>query len=491
MNRKSVYWGTLFAVILSGLIFILGLDRKNYNDYPVTVYQVYLNGESIGVIEKEDELYNLIDKEQENLKDEFNVKKIYAPIGLETTKLVTYQGKVNSVNDVYERIKDVEPFTVKGYEISIAHSEDKIEKLNVLHKEDFDKAVENTIKAFVDEETYDKYLKGEQEEIVTTGSKLTDVYIRENITIKEKYLSTEDEIYTDVNDLSRYMLFGTKETQDKHIVTAGQTIKDIADEHQLNVKEFLIVNPQIKSENALLFTGQEVNIGLVSPIISIVVENRSIEDKEVEFGREEKWDPKLMVGTTYTEQQGRNGLKRIEYYTETINGTITQVVNRGEEEIIPVINEIVVKGGLPQSQVGRDDNWAWPTKKPYVITSYFGWRSDPIDGSRSFHRGIDISGTGYGSDIYAARAGTVSRVGYAWDMGNFIYIKHDNNLQTIYMHLSNFRSDLRVGTEVYAGELVGYMGTSGKSTGTHLDFRVMQGNNYLDPLSLKYTRWKL
>ena len=73
-------------------------------------------------------------------------------------------------------------------------------------------------------------------------------------------------------------------------------------------------------------------------------------------------------------------------------------------------------------------------------------------------------------------------------MGNFIYIKHDNNLQTIYMHLSNFRSDLRVGTEVYAGELVGYMGTSGKSTGTHLDFRVMQGNNYLDPLSLKYTR---
>ena len=239
------------------------------------------------------------------------MKKIYAPIGLETTKLVTYEGKVDTVSDVYDKIKDVEPFTVKGYEITITHSEDNIEKLNVLNKEDFDAAVESTIKAFVDDETYEKYLKNEQEEIVTTGSKVADISLRENITIKEKYISTEDDIYTDASRLSRYMLFGTEETQGTHIVTAGQTIKDIADQYELNVKEFLIVNPDIISENALLFTGQEVNVGLVNPIISVVVENNLVEDKVIPYGQEVKYDDKLIVGTTYTEQQGKDGLSRV------------------------------------------------------------------------------------------------------------------------------------------------------------------------------------
>ena len=132
MSRKSIYWGFLFSIILSSLVFILGSERKTFTNYPVTVYQVYLNGETIGVIEDEEKLYNLINKEQKSLRNEFKVNKIYAPIGLETTKLVTYEGSVDSVETVYDKIKDVESFSVKGYEITIAHSEDKIQKINVL-----------------------------------------------------------------------------------------------------------------------------------------------------------------------------------------------------------------------------------------------------------------------------------------------------------------------------------------------------------------------
>ena len=83
-------------------------ERKTFTNYPVTVYQVYLNGETIGVIEDEEKLYNLINKEQKSLRNEFKVNKIYAPIGLETTKLVTYEGSVDSVETVYDKIKDVE-----------------------------------------------------------------------------------------------------------------------------------------------------------------------------------------------------------------------------------------------------------------------------------------------------------------------------------------------------------------------------------------------
>lgn len=486
MNKKSIYWSSVFVIILTSLIFILGTDRKSYDSNPETVYQVYLNGQTIGVIENEEELHNLIDKEQKNLKKEYKVDKIYAPIGLEVTKLVTYNDELDNVKEVYNKIKDEEPFTVKGYEITIAHSEDNIEKINVLNKEDFDIAVENTIKAFVDEEEYEKYLNEEQDEIVTTGSTIEDIYIKETITVKEKYISTEEKIYKDENELSRYMLFGTDETQGTHIVTSGETIKEIADEYELSVKEFLIVNPEIISENALLFNGQEVNVGLVKPIISIVVENNLVEDKTVPYQSQTKYDNKYVVGTTWTEQTGQNGISRVEYYTETINGVITQVIPLSSEVIKPVVDEVIIKGGLSINYVGDTGAWYWPTLRPYVITSYFGWRTDPIDGSHTYHRGIDISGTGHGSPIYAAQSGTISKIGFAGDMGNFIYIDHGNGYETIYMHLSGFANGMRLGTAVTKGETIGYMGSTGYSTGTHLDFRIIINGVYIDPLSVKY-----
>lgn len=488
MNRKSMYWGFLFSMVLGSLVFILGLDRKNYSDFPVTVYQVYLNGNPVGVINDEEELYNLIDKEQENLKSDYDVNKIYAPIGLETTKLVTYEGKVDEVIDVYNKIKDVEPFTVKGYEVTIARNEESIETVNILKKEDFDIAVDNTIKAFVDEEQYKNYLEKKQAEIVTTGSKIEDISLRENITIKEKYISTEDVIYTDANDLSRYMLFGTNETQGTHIVKAGETINKIANDYELNVKEFLIVNPEIMSENALLFPGQEVNVGLVNPIVSVVVENTLVEDKVVEYKQEEKYDPKINITMSYVEQQGQNGLNRETYYTETINGVMTQVVPRHSEVLTPVVNEVLVRGGLPSQNIGDTGDWAWPTNRPYVITSYFGWRTDPVYGGHAFHAGIDISGTGHGSPIYAAQTGVITRLGYDRSMGNYIYIDHRNGTQTVYMHMSNFVAGMRVGSEVTKGEQIGYMGTTGKSTGTHLDFRIINNGVYVDPLSVTYNQ---
>lgn len=68
MNNRSKYKLIVFGVILSSLVFILGTGRKSLGQTPMTVYEVYLNGESLGVIEDEEKLYNLIDKEQNSLK---------------------------------------------------------------------------------------------------------------------------------------------------------------------------------------------------------------------------------------------------------------------------------------------------------------------------------------------------------------------------------------------------------------------------------------
>ncbi len=485
MNRKSIYLGVLFLVVLSSLIFILGLDRKDYIDTPSTVYQVYLDGEIIGIIEDEDELYDLIDKTQESLKRKFGVKKIYAPLGLETTKLVTYTGKLNSVDEIYEKIKDVKPFTVKGYEVTIIHGENNIETFNILKKEDFDTAIDTTIKAFVNEEQYQKYLESKQDKITTTGNTIQDISLREEITIKEKYISTEDKIFTNSDDLSRFILFGTEDNLGVHIVRAGETIKEIANEYELNVRELLIVNPNIINEKALLYAGQELNIGLINPKVSVIVKNLIVEDRPTYYKTEIQYDNMLPVGTTYTSQAGQNGVSRVTYTTESINGIITQLNSDSSKDVVisEPTTEIIVKGGLSTNNPGDLHTWHWPTLTPYVITEYFGWRFDPIDGAREFHNGIDISGTGYGSNIYAANRGVITQIGYNhWSMGNNIWIDHGSGYQTVYMHLADFSPDIFLNKEVEAGEIIGYMGSTGWSTGTHLDFRISLNGEYLDPL---------
>ena len=254
MNKKTIYKLGVFLVLLTGLIFIMGIDRKSLKNGPISVYQVYLSGNKIGIIEDKNELYKLIDKEQEKIKKEYNVDTVYAPNDLEVSKLVTYEGEIDDVKDVYSKIKDSDSFTIKGYEISIIRSEDDIEKINVIHLEDFDKAVENTIKAFVGDSEYNDYLAGTQEDIkVSTAvgdeplSKIENVKIKEEITTKEKYISIKEVIFKDANELSKYLLFGTTEKPGVHTVRTGETIKEIANNYQLNVTEFLIVNPSITS----------------------------------------------------------------------------------------------------------------------------------------------------------------------------------------------------------------------------------------------------
>lgn len=482
MNKKSISGLIFMAVILSSLIFIMGIDRQSYATSPKTVYQVYLSGKQIGVIEDEQELYDLIDKEQESLKKEYNVSKVYAPVSLETTKLLTYSGVVDDVKSVYEKIKDVEPFTIKGYEVTIYKDEDNIEKINVLNLDDFDASVENTILAYVDKDKYEAYLNSSQESIITTGSRIENISIRENITTKEMFLPTDEKIFTNSKELSQYLLFGSLETQGTHIVRNGETIKDIANDYQLSVMEFLIVNPDIISENALLFNGQVVNVGIINPLISVAVEESQVEDKEVTYSTEVKYDNKFIVGTTYTEQKGQNGVSRVSYYTETVNGFITNVVLTNTEVITPVVNEVIVKGGLSINYVGETGSWYWPTLQPYVLTSEFGWRPDPWGtGSRVFHSGIDISGTGYASPIYAAGTGVIVKLGYSSGLGNYLTIKHNDTYTTEYGHLAYFADGLRVGSAVSKGQTIAYMGSTGDSTGTHLHFSVIINGEYVDP----------
>ncbi|MBO9574558.1 MAG: M23 family metallopeptidase [Sphingobium sp.] len=109
-----------------------------------------------------------------------------------------------------------------------------------------------------------------------------------------------------------------------------------------------------------------------------------------------------------------------------------------------------------------------PTAAPMETSSY-GYRRDPFNGSMAFHAGIDFPGS-YGQPIIAASSGRVSFVGQRPGYGNVIEIDHGNGIMTRYAHLSRFGA--RVGEKVARGQSIARMGSTGRSTGTHLHFEV-------------------
>lgn len=112
------------------------------------------------------------------------------------------------------------------------------------------------------------------------------------------------------------------------------------------------------------------------------------------------------------------------------------------------------------------------------ISSGFGYRADPFTGGAAFHAGLDFKGP-IGAPIYAAAAGTISFVGQQQGYGNTVEIDHGNGLMTRYAHMSGFRA--RVGQPVEAGQVIGLIGNTGRSTGPHLHFEVRHNDRPVNP----------
>ena len=86
---------------------------------PRTLYRVYLKGKSIGLIESKTELENYIDKKQNQIKEKFDVDKVYLPQDLDIVKETTFDNNISSVEKIYKKIENISPFTIRGYEITI------------------------------------------------------------------------------------------------------------------------------------------------------------------------------------------------------------------------------------------------------------------------------------------------------------------------------------------------------------------------------------
>ena len=495
-NRWTIPMISLLTLVILSII-LLGFNKSELKTN-YTVYNVYLDGKLIGAIDSKDDFEEYINQKEELIKKKYQVDNVYTPNGVEIKKVITYETKTSSNESIYNEIIKEKNFTVKGIIVTIEDEEER-KVINVLTKELFDEALTNTIKAFVDEEEYNKYMDSDQEEIRDTGSIIENIDIKQKITYKETLISSEEDIFTDVDELSKYLLYKTTDNQETYIVQSGDTIETVASNNKLNVKEFLIANPEFTSVNNLLYESQKVVVGLIDPLIDVVVDYHTVDDEERAFDTEIQYDDDQYIGYEAVSREGENGLYRVTRKKQYINGQLVDTTNVSSSELKPAINKVIIKGGKYAPSVADLSYWAWPTERPYSITSDYAWRWG------SFHNAIDISGTGYGSPVYAANNGVVERIGTGCTpgylncnstQGNYILINHNiGGYYTIYMHLKDIY--VNEGQTVARGQKIGAMGNTGNVypvpsssnpyAGTHLHFGVYVGTPYgstINPLNL-------
>ncbi len=453
---------------------ISDIKTDNLNKYIKEEYDAYTDDEI-------KEMRDYVEKNEIYL----SADKVYTPNGIAIKKIKTYKDDRIKIPDMYLKIIEREACTIAGYRFTITDGDNQ-RIVYVTDKQLFQDAVDTMAAIFIGENDYKKFKEKTQSPIENTGSIIEKVYLQEDISYKAVNIDTSEKIYTNTSDLAKYLLYGNEYEEYKVKVSEGDSISTIAFANEISIDEFLISNQEYTNKDNLLYPGKEVVIAKTNPQINLVVETYSVEDKVSNFTTVEEYDSNMTQGNSYVTQEGETGIERVSQNVKWVNGQITYIEPVGKETIKMPVNRVVTVGTKIIPSVGSTTSWGWPTNSGYTISSPFGYRINPVTGARELHSGIDISGTGYGSPVYASNNGTIREIQSHWSYGNYILIDHGNGYYSLYAHMSKFAAGLNVGSIVERGQTIGYIGMTGTATGPHLHYEIRTCERYgcvTDPLN--------
>ena len=259
-----------------------------------------------------------------------------------------------------------------------------------------------------------------------------------------------------------------------YTVIQGDSPSLIASKNNLRLKELYNLNPGL--EGGGLWVGDKLLVSQAVPFLQVKEVVREVRDIEIDYKTEQKANNSMSLGTTKTVQKGEKGLNRVTVDVTYIDGIAqnetvieTVVVKEPVTEIVEVGRYISQGVVLQNAGTGK---FGWPTGGGVRVSRGFA-------GQYPAHNGVDIAGP-YGTPIYAADAGIVTTAKYTnRGYGVYVIIEHGNGYQTVYGHCSSLT--VSYGQQVSKGQLIGYMGSTGNSTGNHLHFEIKSGNTRYDP----------
>lgn len=243
----------------------------------------------------------------------------------------------------------------------------------------------------------------------------------------------------------------------------GDTVQAVLDATGVAWDSLAALNPELTGTDQELAAGTEVITGVQSPdLLQVKVIRRESYTSEIPYDTVETQSSEYDFGETVVTSAGQNGLQEITQDITYIDGVQTEISTVSVETLQEPVSEYVTKGTHLKSGMTANygsGEWMWPVPQ-YTYVSR--WMS-------SFHKGADICAA-YGTPIYASDSGVVVTAGYHYSYGNYVVIDHGNGWTTLYGHMSALGCSS--GQAVERGEVIGYVGSTGNSTGNHCHFEM-------------------
>lgn len=470
-GRLKVISASSLLVILITLLGLIVVEspvaHANSDKELTTIYHVYLTDDYIGSVDDQSIIEQHISNKLKSMDDSNNnytygyEQEIhYIPERVFYTNL-----NIEQVLDTLDQelVIDIQATTIQFGDNILGHFASAAEAEQVIF--DYKKLYvdEDSLNRLASDETDDKV------ELEIGESIITDVTLSEEVTLFESIVS-ESDLLT-VKEAVRLLDKGTLEDM-IHQVSAGDTLYAIGEEYGLSEQQLLALNDELDVDSVLKI-DQEINVTDYVPLVNVIVVSEERKEEVIKAEKKTEQTDELYRGETRNKQTGEDGKKELHLAIETVNGKIVEREVLSEDIIKEVQHEITLEGTKVIPSRGTGD-FAWPAVGGY-ISSYFGPRWG------SHHSGIDIARPS-NRNILASDNGVVEEVTSQSGYGNFIIINHNNGYKTLYAHLSSM--DVSVGDTVPKGTKIGVMGSTGRSTGTHLHFEVIKDGSKIDPMNV-------
>ena len=412
-----------------------------------------------------------------------------------TVGYVANEETFNSAREaVQERINyagddEADKWTIEAnYTVSIAHDVmDENEMANAILKASGDQISEGTA----------LYLDGELTAVCKDGTLLqnylssllapyedsndTDTVVSFNRDVK-----LENGIYFNDNfksyDEVKAMLSGVKQAEKIYTVAAGDTIWGIAQKNGLTVKELCAQNTNFNGapleQDSSIRPGDELIITKEEAMLEVRITKTVTWQEEIEYTTETTKSNEYTVGTTKVLQEGENGIREVtaKNVYDTEGNLLEQTIINTTTIKEPVTKKEVVgtkKITNSTTYITGSGQFIWPVPGYKYCSRWYG----------SGHKGVDICAAA-GTPIYASAGGTVTKAGYeragaGTGYGYSIIISHSGGYTTVYAHCLSLV--VKSGQTVKQGQLIGYVGSTGRSSGNHCHFEIRSGGSYIPP----------
>ena len=301
-----------------------------------------------------------------------------------------------------------------------------------------------------------------------------------------KQVTLEDGLYfkdslQDYADVEK-ALSGVKQAQKVYTVKTGDTLWDIAHKNDLTFRELCALNTNFKgeplNEKSNIREGDELIVTKEEAALEVRITRIETREEEVAFAIETTKSNEYTKGTTKVLQEGQNGLRRVTFQNvyDTNNVLVEQTI-LSTEVIKEPVNKKVVQGTKKVKSstkfITGSGQFIWPVPNYRYCSRWYGGR----------HRGVDICAPA-GTPIYASAGGTITKAGYnkagaGTGYGYSVIINHGGGYSSVYAHCLSLT--VSAGQTVKQGQLIGYVGSTGRSTGNHCHFEIRLNGSYIPP----------